>query len=476
MVFSKKMQIYQELVENSLDAQYVLNRETMEFVLVNEAFEELTGYKNEEVLHGKLKPLDIVHREDWDVVQKLDSPEGKIVSYKFEFRLIQKDGTLRRVENCIRNIKFHGHSHRIGSMRDITNRSRFEKHLKHEIHSEKEKTQAVAKANVRIYQLNERIQRVPQLTAKLLNVSEEQDLMQEAAQMMCDRWGLNYKAVTFLIKSEDCLEVQHSTLPLTKLKYNIKKSSRYARIFRGKTPMDPGSSDEYILPIQSKEKDIGLMHVYFHLDEKLLFDEQESIRNGQKDILRTIGNILGLMIDNLRLMRTIKKQSIMDQLTQTYNRRYFNQKSAEEFRRAVRYKRHLSMIVIDVDKFKYYNDTYGHLQGDLVLQQVSALFKENLREQDILCRYGGDEFVLLLPETDQEGAYRKGEHLRSIVESYPFPNLQKKGKPLTLSLSVGVATLNSKVASEEELFRCADEALYKAKRGGRNLVCCYNGN
>ncbi|RME89237.1 MAG: sensor domain-containing diguanylate cyclase [Planctomycetota bacterium] len=470
---SMDLEIYREVVENSLDANYVLDREKMEFVLINPAFEELTGYRAHEVLHGKLRPLEIVHPEDWDVVQSLDAPDQKIYTRKFEFRLLRKDGQIRRVENCVHNIKFHGKSYRVGSMRDITSRVKFEKQLAKEIQTEKIKTHSVVKANVRINQLNERIQKVPQLTTKLLNSKNEEDLLNEAAKMMEERGGLNYRAVKFLIKEGESLVVKYSTLPISKKRYNIHKTSRYAKVFRGRLRGDEGPKDEYILPIQSKEKDLGLLHVFFHPQEVLLFDEQEYIRNMQKDILKTIGNIVGLVIDNLRLLHTIKEQSIMDQLTQTYNRRFFVQKVQEEFRRASRYKRELSLMIIDVDKFKFINDSYGHLQGDLILQNVAKLLKKHLREQDIICRYGGDEFVILMPETGIEGAFQKGEELRQIVESFSFPALEKNRSKLFLSLSIGVSALSHRTHTEEDLFHQADEALYEAKKRGRNLVCCY---
>ena len=472
---SKDFEIYRALVENSLDAQYVLDRTNMEFVLVNSAFSDLTGYEEKEVLKGKLNPRAIVLEEDWDVVQKLDQPQQKIETFKFEFRLVRKDGITRQVENCVRNIEINGRPYRIGSMRDNSNRVRFERILKEEIQSEKQKINQVAKANVRIYQLTERIEKVPQLTARLLNVQSEQELLEEAAEVLCGRGrkGLNYNGVTFLIKKEDWLEVSYSTRPLTKLRYNTGKASRYAKIFRGELQPDPDSAEEYIVPIQSKEKDIGLMHVYFHPDEKLLFDQKDSIRAGQRDIIRTIGNNIGLVIDNLRLMYTIKQQSIKDQLTQTYNRRFFTQKVKDEFKRAYRYNRFMSILIIDIDKFKYINDTFGHLQGDVILKDVSKIFRENTREQDILCRYGGDEFVLLFPETDKEDACQKAERLRVNVESHEFPCLGSN-KKLRLSISVGVASINPQVTSEMELFRHADEALYDSKRKGRNVVSSYD--
>jgi two-component system cell cycle response regulator len=189
----------------------------------------------------------------------------------------------------------------------------------------------------------------------------------------------------------------------------------------------------------------------------------------QKDVLHDIGGILALLIDNLRLNREIKRKSIIDPLTQTYNRHYFVSRLATEVRRARRYSRPTSLIFSDVDRFKEINDKYGHLQGDDVLQDLGKLFLASTREVDVVCRYGGDEFVILLPETSLDMARQTAEKICQSVSSHAFRNLDNPAITLPVTLSVGVSALGGE-QNEEEFLRRADEALYEAKKLGRNRV------
>ena len=125
--------------------------------------------------------------------------------------------------------------------------------------------------------------------------------------------------------------------------------------------------------------------------------------------------------------------------------------------------------MIDVDHFKVYNDTYGHPQGDIVLQDLARLLQEMSRTSDTVARYGGEEFAIILPETDSVGAQKIGQRLCEQVERYPFPG-QELMPGGTLTISIGVATYAS-AGSKEALLQAADTALYTAKREGRNRVC-----
>ena len=134
-----------------------------------------------------------------------------------------------------------------------------------------------------------------------------------------------------------------------------------------------------------------------------------------------------------------------------------------EIQRAKRYKRPLSLIIFDIDHFKKINDTYGHKVGDEVLKALSKLIKKNIRKIDFAARWGGEEFVILAPETNVEGAKKLAEKLRQAVETYKFPTVGK------VTISLGVAQLEPDEKPEDFIVR-ADMALYKAKEGGRNRV------
>ncbi len=157
----------------------------------------------------------------------------------------------------------------------------------------------------------------------------------------------------------------------------------------------------------------------------------------------------------------------VDGLTQTFNRRYFNEALEREVNRSKRYSRVLSLIVFDLDHFKAINDTYGHLVGDSMLRLISSAVKPRLRREDIFARTGGEEFAVLLPEIGLDGALTTAEKVRSIVQATPLKHEQEQ---IRCTVSLGVATLAAEEAQPEDLYKRADERLYEAKQGGRNRV------
>jgi len=157
----------------------------------------------------------------------------------------------------------------------------------------------------------------------------------------------------------------------------------------------------------------------------------------------------------------------MDALTQTHNRRYFNEALEREYNRSLRYRRALSLILFDIDHFKKINDTYGHVAGDSVLRQLALCVKPRLRQQDVFSRVGGEEFSVLLPEVEGPGACVAAEKVRKLVESARF---LVDNKEFGCTVSIGVTTFDARVTSPGMLFEMADKNLSSAKSGGRNRV------
>ena len=172
-------------------------------------------------------------------------------------------------------------------------------------------------------------------------------------------------------------------------------------------------------------------------------------------------------------MRIIERMSIMDELTDLPNRRYFNDQLVREWGRAIRETASISLLIIDVDKFKVYNDTFGHPQGDSLLQAVSGVFKKSLRRPaDFVARWGGEEFIMLMPHTDLDGALEVAERVRSGVEELIIPCTDGTSTSATVSIGVNSErpVINMPVAG---FVSKADKALYSAKDTGRNRVCVY---
>ncbi len=184
--------------------------------------------------------------------------------------------------------------------------------------------------------------------------------------------------------------------------------------------------------------------------------------------IRSMLRIKGLN-DSLRTAnRQLEELSVTDELTKLYNRRYINRKLDEEFRRATRYKRPLSLLMFDADHFKSVNDTYGHAFGDVVLRDIARIILDTAREVDICGRFGGEEFIAILPDTELDRALIVGDRIRKNVESHEFADGHHSTRR---TVSVGIAALpEDSIKDEFELVEWADKALYHAKTHGRNQV------
>jgi diguanylate cyclase (GGDEF)-like protein len=173
-------------------------------------------------------------------------------------------------------------------------------------------------------------------------------------------------------------------------------------------------------------------------------------------------------LDNSLLLRRAEALSVTDDLTHLYNSRYLNQVLRRETKRASRSGRPLSLLFIDLDGFKSINDTHGHLFGSRALVEAAAVIRQSARETDIVARFGGDEFALVLPDTGGEGAYAVGERIRERLAEHRF--LAGDGLDIHLTGSVGVATLPDAANSAEELMAAADKAMYQVKDRGKNGI------
>ena len=162
----------------------------------------------------------------------------------------------------------------------------------------------------------------------------------------------------------------------------------------------------------------------------------------------------------------IYRLTTVDGLTQVFNRRYFLEQLEREVSRAKRYRRDLSLIMFDIDRFKDINDSYGHLAGDYVLKQLATVVKGKIRKEDIMARYGGEEFVIILPEIDAPNALNFAEKVRKIVEKAAF---RFEDTRINVTVSVGVASLDDGDDSSS-LIKRADDRLYDAKASGRNVA------
>jgi diguanylate cyclase (GGDEF)-like protein len=211
------------------------------------------------------------------------------------------------------------------------------------------------------------------------------------------------------------------------------------------------------VPIVSFGQDLGLL--------LLASSAPGKFRAADLKPLHSIADICATAIKNAHYVERVKQLAYVDGLTGIFNRRYFEMRILEEIERAARFEHPLALLMADIDHFKRLNDEFGHLLGDEVLRQVSSVLSQHSRKHDIVCRYGGEEFAVVLPEIGHEQALAAAERLRSIIAGWQFP-----GVPRTVTVSIGVAALRRGAMTRDDLVQAADTALYAAKAAGKNRV------
>ncbi|MFQ5881994.1 MAG: GAF domain-containing protein [Candidatus Methylomirabilales bacterium] len=210
------------------------------------------------------------------------------------------------------------------------------------------------------------------------------------------------------------------------------------------------------LPLQVREQVRGVMWVHYNEPRRLVEEDLH--------LLSSFANQAAIAIENAHLFAETRRLANTDELTGLYNHRYFYQLLGAEVKRALRYDRSLSLIMLDIDHFKQFNDRHGHLVGDEALRRLAQTLRKNSRGVDMVARYGGEEFAIILPETDLGQAAIQAERLRAAAAEQQWPEGQ-------LTISLGVAALTENMTRVEDLVREADWALYQAKAAGRNQVC-----
>lgn len=214
------------------------------------------------------------------------------------------------------------------------------------------------------------------------------------------------------------------------------------------------------VPITSSGEKIGVLYIEA--------SDKDSSLDKFQDIATTLADHLSLSLTNLKLRETLRSQSIRDPLTGLYNRRYMEESLGRELPRAIRKKTPVGIIMLDIDHFKVFNDTYGHEAGDLVLRELGSLIQSHIRSEDIACRFGGEEFLLILPEANLELTVKRAENIRELVKSMRIKYHRRFLGMITVSS--GVAIFPEHSSSVEGILHKADEAMYQAKRQGRDRV------
>jgi diguanylate cyclase (GGDEF)-like protein len=228
---------------------------------------------------------------------------------------------------------------------------------------------------------------------------------------------------------------------------------------------EPPPASYVCAPMIAHGETLGLLHV------QIEGDQHASAVPGLLELtwpVRTMAERLALALADMKLREALRAQSICDPLTGWYNRRHMQETLERDIRRAPRTQRPLTLLMFDIDNFKEFNDSFGHEAGDVALQTLCQIVKTLIRGEDVACRYGGDEFVLILPDSSTELATQRAEDMRIAVGQAEMQFQSHMLKPMTLSF--GIATFPADATTSHELLRAADTALYRAKSEGRDRV------
>ncbi len=217
------------------------------------------------------------------------------------------------------------------------------------------------------------------------------------------------------------------------------------------------------IPIIVGNETIGLITLTFD-KEKLSYEEVT--------ILARLASDLGITISNIRLRESLHELSIRDYLTGLYNRRYMEEMLQNEIIKAKRTDSRFGLIMFDIDNYKKFNDTYGHEAGDVVLTSLGQFLRDHFRESDIICRFGGEEFIIILREANEAETFEKAELLRNSVKKLPIKFGNQTLQELNISIGISVYPNHGKIG--KDIIEAADEALYRAKKEGRDRLCVAN--
>jgi diguanylate cyclase (GGDEF)-like protein len=339
-------------------------------------------------------------------------------------------------------------------------------------------TQAsIALQNARLYSLEQQrarqLQAINAIAQQTTAVLDLEELLDRVCQLIQDAFRVSHVSL-FLREDHDLvLRAHHGTLTPS-----IPEGGRFgantepwaSMLADGRTAMEKDlgqapahtkffseTASRMFIPLVSFGQTLGVLA----LDSS----KADAFRDGDQQSLESVADICATAIQNAHYVDRVKQLAYLDGLTGIFNRRFFELRIMEEIARARRYGTGMAVIMADIDEFKRLNDEFGHVLGDEVLRQVSSLFHQQVRKVDVVCRYGGEEFAILLTQVTPEQAITVAGKLRKMVEGWQFP-----GVPRTVTISAGAAAFPQHGTTRDGLVKAADSALYAAKQAGRNAV------
>ncbi len=453
---------YRELFENANDMVFTMDLDGT-LTSLNKAAERITGYSRAEAL--KMKLAQFVAPEYQEVARRMMERQESAATYELE--IVTREGQRVALEISTHIMQREGKPTGVqGIARDITERKRTEEALQQ------------AKLNLEAW-----VHELEQRTREMTLLSEMGDMLRACL--------TTEEAYTVIVRvAQQIFPVQAGALYVISPTRNLVEavavwgdSGLVERTFapdecwalrRGRVHwvedfktglvckhLPRPSPEGYLcVPMMAQSEALGVLYLTQPANARLTEAKQR--------LALAMAEHIAMALSNLKLHETLRSQSIRDPLTGLFNRRFMEESLALELRRAIRNQRSLGIIMLDLDRFKHFNDTYGHDAGDTLLRELGTLLQSNIRGEDIACRYGGEEFTLILPEGNAEVIQQRAEALREAIKRL---DIQHRGQPIgRISASMGIAIFPTHGRTRETLLQAADAALYQSKDAGGDHV------
>lgn len=422
-----------------------------------------------------------LHPEDRERVHKvLERAIADARAFSVDFRVVRPDGTERNLQErgyVLCDPKTQKPAKLVGSIQDVTESVQAEARLQ-------KANQELAQ---RVHELQQRSREITILSdmgsrlQACQNANEAHMEISVAAEQLFSNWvGSLYairasrSAVEMVAEWGDPFQRERVFPPDDCWALRRGQPQRFRGGQKGSVcaHIDPAEVIESLcVPLMAQSEALGILNLQ-RLRKQAPAEAAPSYSGEEERRLAVVfAEQVALALGNLKLRESLKNQSICDSLTGLFNRRYMEESLEREFSRAARKKSEVAILMVDIDHFKRFNDTYGHQPGDAALRALGDILKRYTRGQDIACRFGGEEFALVLTEATLNGALQRAEILRQQVKEM---NVEYGGQLLSaISVSIGVAIYPEHGPSVIEVMRAADQALYRAKREGRDRVCVW---
>lgn len=449
---------YQNIFESSSTALTILSDDAV-ILLANREFEEMSGYKKAD-LEGKKSLAEFFSPRDFEHflgLPKNRKPAVQKLAHRAETKLADKNGRIHYVLLSLSAIQ--GAHQYIASFIDISERK----------HAEEE----ILKQRAELSRMNDRLRSLHELSAVITRTLDLKALLTDALHTVTrmELLHLESKGMIFIMQGthlhlsahiglSDSIVALHSRIdPEIALCCTTEQNS--STVFTCDSPhldcafaaQNPENrmQPHIIIPLRSHNATTGMMCLFPRTHTRIDTETRE--------MLETIANQIGITVENALLYEKTKSLSLHDHLTGLPNRRFLQLEIERNFAKSKRYATGLSLLMLDIDNFKQFNDTNGHTAGDALLADIARVILREIRETDLAVRYGGEEFLILLPETNFQQAFEIADRMRQAVAERTM-----------VTISVGMSSFSESMESHTDMINDADRALYLAKANGKNRV------